>query len=62
MNNVMLPVLALLVIALASILLVFTSDQKIMIDEAFEVAGAEKYSCVISEVDADLSLNCLKIK
>lgn len=39
------------------------SDQSIVIDEPFEVTSdTSKYSCVISEVDKDLSLDCLRVK
>jgi hypothetical protein len=63
MNNTVVPALAaLLVIALASILLVFLSDQAIVTDKAFAVVSdTSEYSCVISEVDKDLSLDCLKV-
>ncbi len=37
--------------------------ESIVTDEAFQVASdTSKYSCVISEVDKDLSLDCLKVK
>lgn len=46
-------------------LITISAQRAIATDEAFKVTGdAAKYSCVISEVDEDLSLslNCLRIK
>jgi hypothetical protein len=38
-------------------------DQSIMTDEVFGVTGdTSEYTCVISEADENLSLNCLKVK
>lgn len=63
MNDFAVPIFALLFIGLVSIIMVFTSDQVIVTDEAFKVASdTSKYSCIVSEVESELSLNCLKVK
>lgn len=39
------------------------AGKSIITDEPFKVTSdTSSYSCVISEVDADLSLDCLKVK
>ncbi len=41
----------------------FFIDNSIITDEAFKVTSdTSKYSCIVSEIDNDLSLDCLKIK
>lgn len=64
MDNFAIPILALLVIILALIHLVFLFDQSIITNEAFKVTTSDtsKYSCIVSEVENELLLNCLKIK
>jgi hypothetical protein len=56
-------VLSLMLVGLISILLIFTTDQAIVTGEAFKVTSdTSKYSCIITEIDNDLSLNCLRLK
>lgn len=50
-------------VTLIIIIGLFFADKSIATDEAFKVTSdTSKYSCVISEVDKDLSLDCLRVK
>jgi hypothetical protein len=64
MNDIATPVLAMVVIGLAiTLLLVGSAGQRIVTDEAFKVVSdTSNYSCIVSEIDNDLSLDCLKVK
>lgn len=39
------------------------AGKNVVTDEAFKVTSdTSRYTCIVSEIDNDLSLNCLKIK
>jgi hypothetical protein len=55
-------ILAMITFAIIGILLA-SSAKSVVTDEAFKVtSGTSKYSCVISEIDNELSLDCLATK
>ena len=52
-------------LGIIAIALVVTSTPKdiVIIDDLFEItSGTSSYSCIISEIDNDLLLDCLKAK
>ncbi len=64
MNEFAVPVLALFVLSLSAIIVVFTFDEpSIQPDEVFKiVTDTSNYSCIVSEVESELSLKCLEVK
>lgn len=64
MNEFAVPILAFFVFGLSAIILVFAyNGPSIQLDEAFKVTSdTSKYSCIVSEIDNDLLLECLKVK